>query len=193
MAKKVLTVDEVLAEISAKKKTDKNGAEKWVYNRFNKKNFQSLLKAMINDPEFKSVTVKLKDGGVETVDDVMVTKDFREFLRKILVKAGIDSNDSQAIMASDFVIENVDGLYEFFSTAMYLYMNSGNKFDLIPTNDFKGSIYLEEVPETIKISEAKNPKTKESLGTYETTKKSHKKLVAKSSCPSWLVSRRVVK
>ena len=193
MAKKVLTVDEVLAEITAKKKTGKNGEEKWVYNRFNKKNFQNLLRAMVNDPEFKSTTIKLKDGGVETVDDMMVTKDFREFLRKILVKAGIDVNDSQAIMSSDFIIENVDGLYEFFGTAMYLYMNAGNKFDLIPTEEFKGSIYLEDVPETIKISEAKNPKTKESLGTYETTKKSHKKLVAKSSCPSWLVSRRVVK
>lgn len=193
MSKKNMTVDEVIAEISAKKKVTNDCTEKWVYNRFNKKNYQALLKAMINDPELKTVTVKLKDGGVETVDDVMVTKDFREFLRKILVKAGIDTNDSQAIMTSDFMIENVDGLYEFFATSVYLYMNAGNKFDFIPTHEFKGSIFLEDVAETTKVSEARNPKTKESLGTYETTKKAHKKLIAKSSCPSWLVSRRVVK
>lgn len=191
--KKVLTVDEVLAEISAKKKIDKNGVEKTVYNRFNKRNYQSLLKAMLNDPELKAVTVKLKEGNIDTTEEIMVTKEFREFLRKILVKAGVDSSDSAAVLSKDFTIDNVDGLYEFFATSIYMYMNAGNRFDLIPTEDFKGSLFIESVPESKKVAEAKNPKTRESLGNFETTKKAHKRLGVKSSCPSWLVSRRVAK
>ena len=189
--KKVLTVDEVLAEISAKKKMTKDGVEKWAYNRFNKRNYQTLLRAMLNDPDLKAVTVKLKEGAVDSTEEIMVTKEFREFLRKILVKAGIDNADSNAIMSRDFVIDNVDGLYEFFATSMYLYMNAGNRFDLIPTETFRGSIFLEDVPETTKVSDAKNPKTREFIGTIETTKKAHQKLAVKSSCPSWLVSRKM--
>lgn len=191
--KKVLTVDEVLQEIAAKKKVDKNGVEKTIYNRFNKRNYQTLLKAMLNDPELKAVTIKLKDGGVDSTEDIMVTKDFREFLRKVLIKAGVDASDSAAVLSKDFTIDNVDGLYEFFATSMYLYMNAGNRFDLIPTQDFKGSLFIESVPETKKVAEAKNPKTRESLGTFETTKGAYKRLGVKSTCPSWLVSRKVIK
>lgn len=191
--KKELTVDAVLADITARKKVDKNGEEKYVYNRFNKKNFNALLRAMLNDPDFKTTTIKLKDGKISSVDDIMVTQDFREFLRKVLVKAGIDQHDSAAILSKDFVIENVDGLYEFFATAMYLYMNSGNKFDLIPTEDFKASLFIEDVPELVKVSDSKDPKTGKYLGTYETKKKKYKKLTAKSNCPAWLVSRKEVK
>lgn len=193
---KKVTVDEVLKEIQAKKKIDKNGVEKWVYNRFNKRNYQALLKAMLNDPDIKMVTVKLKDGEVSSADDIMVTQEFREFLRKILVKAGVDNNDAKAIMSEDFTIDNVDGLYEFFATSLWLYMDSGNRFDMIPTKDFKGSIFIENVPETKKTYDAKDPKKPKGenyIGTYETTKKAHKKLGVKSTCPSWLVSRKQVK
>lgn len=189
------TVDEVMTEITATKKTNKDGVEKWAYNRFNKRNFNSLMKAMLNDPEFKFVAAKLKDGGNVSTEDIMVTKDFREFLKKVLVKAGVDSNDAQAVTSADFVIDNVDGLYEFFAAAMQTYMSAGNKFDLIQTPSFKASLYVEDVPEATKVYDAKDPKKPEGenyIATYESTKKSHQKLVAKSSCPSWLVSRRVV-
>ena len=193
---KTVTVEEVLKEIQAKKKMDKKGVEKWVYNRFNKKNYNSLLKAMLNDPSLKMVTTKLKEQGATSEEEIMVTKEFREFLKKILIKAGVDANDANAVMSEEFVIDNVDGLYEFFATSMWLYMNAGNKFDMIPTNDFKGSLYIETVPETKKTYDARDPKKPKGenyIGTFETTKKSHKKLNAKSSCPSWLVSRKQVK
>ena len=175
---------------------DKKGVEKWVYNRFNKKNYNSLLKAMLNDPSLKMVTTKLKEQGATSEEEIMVTKEFREFLKKILIKAGVDANDANAVMSEEFVIDNVDGLYEFFATSMWLYMNAGNKFDMIPTNDFKGSLYIETVPETKKTYDARDPKKPKGenyIGTFETTKKSHKKLSVKSSCPSWLVSRKQVK
>lgn len=193
---KTVTVEEVLKEIQAKKKMDKKGVEKWVYNRFNKKNYNSLLKAMLNDPSLKMVTTKLKEQGATSEEEIMVTKEFREFLKKILIKAGVDANDANAVMSEEFVIDNVDGLYEFFATSMWLYMNAGNKFDMIPTNDFKGSLYIETVPETKKTYDARDPKKPKGenyIGTFETTKKSHKKLNVKSSCPSWLVSRKQVK
>ena len=190
--KKVMTVDEVLAEIQAKKKIDKKGVEKFVYNRFNKKTYTNLLRAMMNDPNLKMVTVKLKKGDIDTTDDIMVSQLFREFLKGVLIKAGVDASDASAVMSEDFTIDNADGLYEFFATSLYLYMNSGNKFDLIPTPELKASIYLDTIPESSKTAEVRDPKTKESMGTFETTKKAHKVVKVKSSCPSWLSSRRKV-
>lgn len=190
--KKVMTVDEVLAEIQAKKKIDKKGVEKFVYNRFNKKTYTNLLRAMMNDPKLKMVTVKLKKGEIDSTEEIMVSQLFREFLRGVLIKAGIDSADASAVMGEDFTIDNADGLYEFFATSLYLYMNSGNKFDLIPTEDLKASLYLDVVPETTKTAEVRDPKTKESMGMFETTKKKHSVIKVKSSCPSWLSSRRKV-
>ena len=71
-------------------------------------------------------------------------------------------------------------------------MNSGNTFEFLPREDFKGSISIKDVPEKTTVAEAFSPKDRTSLGTYETTKKRHKELVAKSSCPVWLKDRKKV-
>lgn len=182
------SVDEVIAEITAAKKTDKDGNESTAYNRFSKKNFNSLLKAIVNDPEYKFMTVTVK-GDNTTPEGIDVTKQFRDFLYKILVKAGVDSSDAKAIYSENFTIDSVDGMYELLTATMYQYMAAGNKFDMIPTEDFKASLYIEDMPETKEVGESKNPFNGESLGVFETTKKAYKRLRVKSSCPAWLVSR----
>lgn len=186
-------MQEVLDSIRAKAKPNKDGSEGFTYNRFNKKSFENLLRAMLNDTDVKIGTIKVKNNEVSSKEDIMVTQEFRKFLQKILRTAGIDTEDSKAILSKDFIIDNVDGLYEFFTTAMYIYMDNGNKFDMIPTENFKGSLYINNVAETKKTQDAKNPKDGSSLGIFETTKKTHKKLCVKSSCPSYLVNRKKIK
>ena len=170
--KKVLKVSEVLDEIAAKKNED----GEIIYNRFNKKAFNKLLKAMLNDAEFKTTVANVKKSSLESVDEIAVSQGFREFVRKVLEKIGVDSAESKVVLSNDFTFDDVDGLYEFFATAIYLYIEKGNRFDLLPKEDFKGSIYLIDVDETSTVSEAISPQTRESLGTYQTTKKKHKKL-----------------
>ena len=188
---KVMTVEEALASMEAKE--GKNGNT--VVNRFNKKNFNTLMTAMANDPEFTAKVVKVKNNEISDVEDVMVTKGFREFCKRIVEKAGMDKKESEIVLTSDFTFSNSDlnGIYEFFAEAVYTYMAAGNQFDFLPKEDFKGSISLKNVGEVTKTAEAFNPKDRSSLGTYQTTKKAHKELTVKSSCPVFLKNRVKVK
>ena len=188
---KIMTVEEALASMKAKE--GKNG--KPVINRFNKKNFNMLMTAMANDPDFTTKVVKVKGGEIDSFEDVMVTKGFREFCKKIVEKAGVDKKESNIVLTSDFEFSQSDlnGLYEFFASAVYQYMSAGNQFDFLPTEDFKGSVSLKRVDEVTKTAEAFSPKDRSSLGVYKTTKKAHNELAVKSSCPSFLKSRVKVK
>jgi hypothetical protein len=188
---KFMTVEEALTSMKAKE--GKNGNP--VINRFNKKNFTTLMTAMANDPEFATKVVKVKNNEIESIEDVMVTKGFREFCKRIVEKAGVDKKESEIVLTSDFVFNTSDlnGLYEFFAEAVYKYMATGNQFDFLPKEDFKGSMSLKDVAEVTKTAEAFNPKDRSSLGTYKTTKKAHKELAVKSTCPSFLKNRIKVK
>lgn len=185
----IISVDEVLKEMQATQKD--NG--KYNYNRFNKKNFEKLMKAMLNDPDFTTEVAHAKKGKLDSVDKIKVTEGFRKFCKKVIEKCGIDKNESGRILTKDFTFDSVEGLYEFFATAMYLYIDHGNRFDLLPKPDFKGSIALKNVPKSSKTTAAHSPQTREYLGNFETTKDKHKVLVVKSPCPSYLKSRRKVK
>ena len=180
-----VSVSDILKEMSATKKD--NGT--FNYNRFNKKNFEKLMKAMLNDPGFTAEVAKVKNGQLDTVEKIEVSKDFRKFIKRIVEKFGVDKVESERVLSADFTIDNVEGLYPFFAEAMYIYIEQGNRFDLLPKKDFKGSIAIKEVPKQSKTKEARNPQTKESLGSFKTTKDKHKVLVVKSSCPEWLKKR----
>lgn len=189
MAKNVISVNDVLAEMTAQRKPDGG----FVYSRFNKKNFEKLMKTMLNDVEFTTQVAHAKKNSLDSVEEIQVTKEFRKFCKKIIEKAGVDKAESERILTDEFTIDSVNGLYEFFATAMYLYIEQGNRFDLLPKKDFKGSIALKEVNKSSKTSSSHHPKTREYLGDYETTKEAHKILAVKSSCPSYLKSRKKVK
>lgn len=188
MAKEIISVEEVLNEMTATRK--ENGT--FNYNRFNKKNFEKLMKAMLNDPNFKTEVVKAKKDDME-IEEIEVSKGFRKFCKKIIEKAGVDKAESERILSEEFTFDNVSGLYEFFATAIYLYIERGNKFDLLPKKDFKGSVCLKEVSKSSKTAPARSPQTGEYLGDFETTKEAHKVLTVKSSCPSYLKKRVKVK
>jgi len=179
-----MTVNEALQTM-----TNENGK-----NRFNKKNFTALMTALANDQEFVTRVAKVRNSEIDVIEKVAVSKGFREFCKKILEKGGVDKNESVIALSDSFEFTNADlsGLYEFIETAIYEYMNSGNTFEFLPREDFKGSISIKDVPEKTTVAEAFSPKDRTSLGTYETTKKKHKELVAKSTCPAWLKDRKKV-
>ena len=89
----ILTVQEVLEEISATRKEDGS----FNYNRFNKKNFEKLMKAMLNDPNFKTEVAKVKDNNLE-IEEIEVSKEFRKFCKKVIEKAGVDKAESERII-----------------------------------------------------------------------------------------------
>lgn len=182
------TVDEVLKSISSD-----NSDGKQVYNRFSKKNFNMLLEAMMNDTNFKESIVKKANKDTYELEDVMVTKEFRKWLKKIVEKLGVDSNESKIVLTDEFVIDNVSGLYEFFTAVIYEYMIAGNRFEIPAHEDFKGSIYLKDIDEKVKVTDCKNPRDGSFLGRYETKTKKHKTLAVKSSCPTYLSEKRKIK
>ena len=179
MSKNVITVEEVLDEMRATRK--ENGD--FNYNRFNKKNFEKLMKTMLNNPDFKTQVVKVKNGEISSVEDIEVSKGFRKFCKKVIEKSGVDKKESERILTDEFMFDNVDGLYEFFATAMYLYIEAGNRFDLLPKKEFKGSIAMKHVKKSSKTIAAHSPQTREYLGDFEVTKDEHNILSVKSPCP----------
>lgn len=189
MAKNILTVDEVLAEIRAKRNEKGNV----ILNRFNKKKFNKLMKAMINDPNFKTTVAVVKKGELESSEDIQVSEAFRKFCKHIVEKAGLDKAESPKVMTSEFTVDTVEGLYEFFATAMYMYMEEGNKFDLLPKEDFRGSLFIKENKPSKRTQKVFHPKTRESLGVLEIEKETHRSLGIKSTCPSYLKKRKKIK
>lgn len=189
MAKTILSVEDVLNEMKA----SRNEKGKINYNRFNKKNFEKLMKAMFNDPKFTTKVAHVKKGKLDTVEEIEVSKKFRNFVKKCVEKSGVDKKESERILTEEFTVDSTEGLYEFFATALYLYIEQGNRFDLLPKEDFKGSIFVKECDESSKTSKAYSPQSREYLGDYKTTKKKHKELGIKTKCPDWLTSREKVK
>lgn len=175
---KIYTVEEALELVRSEK-----------LGRFNKKKFEIVLLALANDVDFKDKIAK-KVGDDIDLEEIMPTKGFRHWLKKQLESAGLDKSESEKVLTKDFKINNVEGLYEFFTEAVYLYLSSGNKFDLLPKEDFVGSMYLKDIPEVTSEYTARNPRTGEEIGVFSSTKKKHKELRVKSSTPSWLQNKK---
>lgn len=190
---KVMTVQEALDSMRGKRIVDeKTGKEKVQYNRFSKKNFNALMTAMANDEGFVFKVAKTKAGEISDLEDIMVTKKFRKWCKALVEKAGVDKAESEKVLSPDFVIDNVDGLYEFFTAALYSYMEAGNAFDMPLTEDCKASFKMIDIPETTTVKEAYSPQDRSYLGTYETRKKKHKQIHVSSSCPDFLKTRKRV-
>lgn len=183
-------VNETLDEIRPKHKNSK-GED--IPNRFSKKNFTNLMKAMANDPSFSIKVPVIKEGKKDHIENIMVTEGFRKWCKKLLEKAGFDKKESAMVLDSSFEIDTMDGLYEFFATALYEYMKAGNRFDLIPREDFKGSLSVVKKPKDKKVRDSRDPKTGKSLGTFEYTNESYHSVVASSPCPSYLKGRKKIK
>lgn len=185
--KEIKTVAAVLESIRPNPVVKDNG--KTNHNRFSKKAFNELLTAMVNDPDFTTDFAVSAKGELKSVEEIRVTEGFRKWLQKVVEIAGIDKAESAVVLSKDFVIPNMDGLYELFTTAMYEYMKNGSRFDMIPKKDFKASFAMNKKAPKTKTGTLLNPSTGEVLGTYSTDMAEHWEASVKSSCPNWMKKR----
>ncbi len=185
--KEIKTVAAVLESIRPNPVVKDNG--KTNHNRFSKKAFNELLTAMVNDPDFTTDFAVSAKGELKSVEELRVTEGFRKWLQKVVEIAGIDKAESAVVLSKDFVIPNMDGLYELFTTAMYEYMKNGSRFDMIPKKDFKASFAMNKKGAKTKTGTLLNPSTGEVLGTYSTDMAEHWEASVKSSCPNWMKKR----
>lgn len=160
-------------------------------NRFNKKNFNDLMTRLANDTDFKFEVAKISHGNLK-LEEIMPTKEFRNWCKRLLIQAGMDKKEASKVLKEDFLIENMNGIYNFFVCAVYTYMKEGNKFDFIPTKDFKGSIHLSDVPKSKKKAKYYSPKDRSFIGEFETETDAHTRLRASSECPKYLQKRKKV-
>ena len=157
---------------------------------FSKNNFDAMLYAMLNDIEFKEEVVKYSGGtaSIEEVENVMITQEFRKFLKNVLTDAGMDPDDAAIVESKDFEIKSVEGLYELSASSIYQFCSLGHKFNLLPKKDFVGSIGIREYDEDEKIREVRNPQTGEK---YKQRKKTgaHREICGVSHIPAYLIEK----
>lgn len=155
-----------------------------VKKTFSRTDFDKLLIAFMNTPDYSTEIAKTKDGKMVT-ETIYPVKAFRKFVGKVLAKCGADAQEV-AKMEQEFEFTNVDDLYYFISEYLMVYMDAGKKFDFPTKENFSGSISLKDVEETIGEYRPINGDSKEP---FKIKTKSHKILEKKSKAPKWLKER----
>ena len=181
-----MTVKEALEEMRGT--VDDSGKVK--LNRFNKRKFADLLVALANDTEFTTEVARSVNGGEEcVVESVAVSKEFRKWLKKQVEKCGVDRMESEKILTNEYVIDDMNPFYDFFTTAMVEYMNAGNYFQFASRPDFEATLSTKKVDKKSVTKDAYTPGKKDErqfLGTFTTHYGEHMEMKVSSSCPKYL-------
>ena len=176
------TFEEVFNEIKSNVSVSKSGKIKKTFSRTD---FDTLLKAMVNEPEYTTEYCSTK-GGEMVKKSVQPVKMFRESLKRVLVNFGVDSHDAEKIV-SEYKFTNVEGWYELMSEIIYRYMEADKKFDFPTREDFKGSVSVKNVEKSVgTYSTIKKKGDDTPVETFKIETKSHKILEKKSKAPNWL-------
>lgn len=175
-----MTVKEILTEIAGDPEKP---------NRFSKKSFNKLLSAMANDFEFEELVAQVEGGEYKGDKSYNPAKELRKWCRKVVEKAGIDKNESALIETADFTIDDVSGLHEYFASALYEFMASGNKYNIIPKKDLNAVMSIKPVGKKVKEVKARNPHTGEEMDPYEQETAEHRELKAQNKVPKYLKHR----
>lgn len=145
---------------------------------FSRTDFDRLAKAYINDVDYKAVNYSTANGE----EEVETVKLLRGMIKRVLRDFGVDAQEAERVMSSEYQIKNVDGIYELCSELVYQYVAAGKKFSFMTKPDFEGSILLESVGASTSTSKGVG----EGADEFIVEKKAHKKLKVKSGCPKWL-------
>lgn len=170
------TFEEVFKEIKESVPVSPKGKVKRTFSR---SDFDKLAKAYLNEYGM-SVDVATTKNGVMTTKKVEPVVEFRGMIKKILLDFGVDKQEAENIM-NNYQFTSVDGVYEICSELIYQYIAANKKFDFLTKEDFKASLTLEEVEESVKGYKAID--TKEP---FQVKTKSHKILKKDSKAPKWL-------
>lgn len=173
------TFDEVFNEIKSNVSVSKSGKVK---KTFSITDYNKLLKAFMNSPEYSMEVAGTKNGEMVT-KTVYPVKDFRKFIEKVLADFGVDAQERKKI-ESEYEFGNPEAFYYFMSEFLMAYMSAGKKFDFPTKEDFSGSISLKTIDEAVGTYK---PIGKNSDGKpFKIKTKAHMVLEKKSKAPKWL-------
>jgi len=179
------TLDEVLKEIEESVSVSKSGKIKKTFSRAD---YDRVLKTLMNTPEYKAVYCSTKNGELVKTE-VEIVKKMRDSLKKVLEKAGLDKQAADDFM-NNHQFTNVDGFYEVFTEATYLFMNANKKFDFPTREDFKGSISIKTVDESVgTFKSIRKPGDNTPPEEFKIKTGKHKVLEKKSKAPAWIKNK----
>lgn len=175
------TINETLGKVKGEGKLDEVMTGK---GAFSKTGFADTVSALANDTTFKVKTFG-KDGKVN--GEVSISELIRSDLKKTLDKAKYPQKSEAAVLDSAEIVTT--GLAEAIPFIVMEQMKCGKKFDLPMQANVTGSIYLAAVPGKTKVSQVRDPKTQQNLGTSTTTTKDFVQIRAKSPAPAHLQTK----
>ena len=173
------TFEEVVNEMKSNVSLTKTGKAKKTFSRAD---YDRMVQALLNDPEYCVQTVGIKNGDIVTTDTYPV-KEFRNMIKKVLIDFGVDKPEAETILDS-YKFGNSSGMYGLNAASIVEYCKAGKKFDFPTQMDFKASLTIEDVGETTKeYSAIGNVNSDEK---FKVTTKEHKTLKSSSKAPKWL-------
>lgn len=175
------TINDTLGKIKGEGKLDDVLTGK---GAFSKAGFSDTVNALVNDTTFKIKTFG-KDG--QQNGEVNISDLIRNDIKKTLANAKYPQKSESAVL--DTVDICTSGLAEAIPYIVMEQMKCGKKFDLPQQFNVGGSIYLASVPGKTKVSQVRDPKTQQNLGTSTTTTQDHVQIRAKSPAPAHLQTK----
>lgn len=166
-------VEEVKGEIA-------NGGKR----SFSRELFNELTTAYLNDVEQVTTVAKTKNGELIT-EELNVPQNFRKMIMKILLDFGVDKQEAERIMTSEYQFKDLSAIYEVASETILNYASTGKKFNFIPKPDLQCSLLIDEYQEEVKLNKKPGASDDEAK---EVLYKQHRKCKVESTCPAWLKS-----
>ena len=175
------TINETLGKIKGEGKLDDVLTGK---GAFSKTGFADTVNALVNDTTFKVKTFG-KDG--KQSGEVSISELIRNDIKKTLANAKYPQKTESGVLDTSDIC--TAGLAEAIPYIVMEQMKCGKKFELPTQNNVLGSIYLASVPGKTKVSQVRDPKTQQNLGTSTTTTKDFVQIRAKSPAPAHLQTK----
>lgn len=176
------TFDEVMQNLREGVSKSKSGKPTRTFSRTD---FNKLAVAFLNEVEYQGEVASIKQGELQ-LGSIEPVKAFRKLFYRVLTDFGVDKQEAERVLTNEYSFSNADGAYEFISELIFNYLDAGKKFDFIAKADFKGSLVLDEIGESVK--EHRNIKDP-GAEPFKVKKKKHRVVKAKSTAPDWLKSR----
>ena len=179
------TLKDVLTEIQEGVSTTKSGKKKKTFSRTD---YDKVVLALVNETDYELTTVGTK-GGAVVENTTNPVKEFRSNIKNVLLDYGVDKQEAETVMTS-YQFRKMAGLYGIASASIMEYCGAGKKFDFPTQRDFKGSITIDDVPETTKeYKSIVKPGDNKPQETFNIRTSQHKTLKSSSKAPSWLKNK----
>lgn len=114
---------------------------------FSKSKLAQMTQALLNDPDYETEIVKLKNDEFVT-ETIKPVREFREqMLGKVLADHGIDKQQVQASIEDyKYSLRQAETMYPLMAETVEQWMRLGNTFRFNDKKDFSGAILLRDMP-----------------------------------------------